>query len=170
MKVTIVAIFFFASMAFIPSDDHKIASATVKTLDGSSFNTEKISNNGKPIILSFWATWCKNSVSQYDNIAENYADWQKETGVKLVSISTDDTRTSPKVATMVKTKGWEYEFYLDINQDFKRAMNVNNCPQTFLVDGEGNVVWQQAGYSEGTEEELYALIKKLAKGEKIDKK
>ena len=170
MKTTLITMCLMIVFAFKQSDDHKIASATVKTLSGSDFKTESISNNGKPIILSFWATWCKNSVSQYDNIAENYSDWQKETGVKLVSISTDDTRTSSKVVTTVKTKGWEYEFYLDINQEFKRAMNVNNCPHTFLVDGAGNIVWQQNGYSEGTEDELYAMIKKLAKGEKLDKK
>ncbi|MDP3058288.1 MAG: redoxin domain-containing protein, partial [bacterium] len=36
----------------------KIASATVKTLDGKDFNTSLISNNGNPVILSFWALWC----------------------------------------------------------------------------------------------------------------
>ena len=170
MKTTLISICLLIAFAFKQSGDHKIASATVKTLEGSSFKTENISNAGKPIILSFWATWCKNSITQYDNIAEDYSDWQKETGVKLVSISTDDSRTSPKVVTMIKTKSWEYEFYLDINQEFKRAMTVNNCPHTFLVDGAGNIVWQQSGYSEGSEEELYSMIKTLAKGEKIEKK
>ena len=32
---------------------------TIKSLDGTSVQTSAIQNNGKPIILSFWATWCK---------------------------------------------------------------------------------------------------------------
>ncbi len=168
MKTAFIC-FLLVISAFKQSDTPKIPSVTIRTLNGLSFNTEKISNDGKPIIISFWATWCKSSINQYDNISESYAGWQKETSVKLVSISLDDSKTSAKVAMMTKTRGWEFEFYLDPNQDFKRAMNVSNCPHTFLVDGQGNIVWQQSSYLEGSEDELYELIKKVANGQKIDK-
>ena len=32
---------------------------TLKTLDGQSVQSSVIQNGGKPIIISFWATWCK---------------------------------------------------------------------------------------------------------------
>lgn len=145
----------------------KIPAATVKTMDGSSVNTSKISNNGKPIIMVFWATWCMSSVKELDAIYDYYPDWQKETGVKLVAISTDDTRSTSKVSTMVKTKGWEYEIYIDLNQDFKRTMNVNLCPHTVLIDNEGNIVWQSTSFLQGSEDELFEKVKMLARGEKI---
>ena len=102
-----------------------------------------------------------------DAIAENYSEWQKETGVKLIAISIDDARSASKVVTDVKTKGWEYEVYIDENQDFKRAMNVNNVPHTFLVDGSGKIVWSHNSYAEGDEDKLYENIQALVKGEKL---
>jgi cytochrome c biogenesis protein CcmG/thiol:disulfide interchange protein DsbE len=153
--------------AFINSDGDKIPSATLKNLDGSKINSSTFSNNGKPIIISFWATWCKPCKKELDAIAENYADWQKETGVKLIAISIDDARSTSKVVTDVKTKGWAYEVYIDENQDFKRAMNVNNVPHTFLVDGNGKIVWSHNSYAEGDEDKLYENVQAVAKGEKL---
>lgn len=154
--------------AIVTSDSDKLPSATVKTLDGSKVNTNTFTNNGKPMIISFWATWCKPCKKELDAIAENYADWQKETGVKLIAVSIDDARSSGKVVTDVKTKGWQYEVYIDENQDFKRGMNVNNVPHTFLINGKGEVVWSHNSYAEGDETILYENIKRLAKGEKLE--
>jgi len=153
--------------ATLPGDGDKIPSATVKKLDGSKVNSSTFTNGGKPIIISFWATWCKPCKKELDAIAENYEDWTKETGVKLIAISIDDPRSSAKVVTDVKTKGWKYEVYLDENQDFKRAMNVNNVPHTFLIDGEGKIVWSHNSYTEGDEDKLYENVQALAKGEKL---
>ena len=151
------------------SQDNKkgIPSAEVKKLDGTKFNTSEISNDGKPIIINFWATWCSPCKRELNNITELYDEWVEETGVKLVAISIDDARNMAKVAPYVNGKGWEYEVYIDPNGDFKRAMGVNNVPHTFLVDGNGKVVWQHNSYNEGDEYELYELVQKLAKGESV---
>lgn len=158
----------YITFIYLIQSDNKIPPVTVKTLNGSSFNTEKIENGGKPIILCFWATWCRSSIKELDDINEEYLDWQKETGVKLVAVSFDDTRSIAKVSTMVNSKSWDYEIYLDVNQEFKRAMNVNICPHTFLIDNSGNIVWQSTSHLPGKEQQLYELVKKLALGEKIN--
>lgn len=160
-------IVFFASNFIVTGDGDKIPSATIKKLDGSKINSNTFANDGKPIIISFWATWCKPCKKELDAIAEEYENWQKETGVKLIAISIDDIRSSAKVVTDVKTKGWKYEVYLDENQDFKRAMNVNNVPHTFLVNGKGEIVWSHNSYADGDEEKLYENVKKLVKGEAL---
>jgi cytochrome c biogenesis protein CcmG, thiol:disulfide interchange protein DsbE len=140
-----------------------IPSVQLKKLDGKSFNTSGIKNDGKPIIISFWATWCKPCVKELNAISESYADWQKETGVKLYAVSIDDSKSMSHVAPFVNSKGWDYEILLDPNMDFKRAMNVINVPHTFLIDGKGKIVYQHTTFADGDEKHLYEELKKVLK-------
>ncbi len=149
------------------SEGRTIPSADVKTVEGKTVNTSKFANDGKPMIISFWATWCKPCKKELDAISENFEQWQKETGVKLIAISIDDSRSSGKVGTDAKSHGWDYEVYIDENQDFKRAMNVNNVPHAFIINGKGEIVWQHNSYAEGDEDLMYEALKKVAKGEKV---
>jgi cytochrome c biogenesis protein CcmG, thiol:disulfide interchange protein DsbE len=145
-----------------------IPAINVKDIKGQTFNTGNIDNAGKPMIVSFWATWCKPCILELNTIQEQYPDLVKETGVKLIAISIDDARNSGKVAPYVQMKEWEYDVYIDENGDFKRAMNVNNVPHTFLINSKKEIVWSHNSYSPGDEEELYALVRKLAAGGSID--
>ena len=139
-------------------DTRKLPNIEVKTLKGDAFNISELDNDGKPIVISFWATWCKPCKKELNNISEVYEDWQKETGVKLIAISIDDTRSMSKVAPYINASDWEYEVYLDPNADLKRVMGVSTVPHTFLINGKGEIVWQHRGYMEGDEEELYEKI------------
>ncbi|MES2284171.1 MAG: TlpA disulfide reductase family protein [Bacteroidota bacterium] len=147
------------------TEGRALPAADLKTVEGKTVNSSKFTNDGKPIIISFWATWCKPCKKELDAISENFEEWQKETGVKLIAISIDDSRSSGKVGTDAKSHGWDYEIYIDQNQDFKRAMNVNNVPHTFIINGKGEIVWQHNSYAEGDEDHLYEALKKIAKGE-----
>lgn len=169
MKNVILSLSVLALCSFaLKFDGQKIPSVVLKKLDGTKVNSSTFTNGGKPIIIDFWATWCKPCKKELDAIAEVYEEWQEETGVKLIAISIDDARSSAKVVTDVKAKGWAYEVYIDENQDFKRAMNVNNVPHTFLVNGKGEIVWSHNSYAEGDEAKLYEALKKIAKGEKVE--
>jgi peroxiredoxin len=140
----------------------------IKDLNGKTVNTKTIiQNNGKPVIVSFFATWCKPCIKELTAFNEEYADWAEETGVKIIAISIDNARSSSSVAPFVNARGWEFDVYLDANSDFKRAMNVGNVPHTFLLDGKGKIVWQHTSYLEGDEKHTFEIIQKVAKGQPI---
>ena len=157
-------IFLSLSLSLIISIGYsQLPNINLKDVNGVTKNLSKFSNNGNPIIISFWATWCKPCKAELNTIAEEYDDWTEETGVKLIAVSIDDARSSTRVEPYINAQGWEYLVLLDPNGDLKRAINVNNVPHTFLVDGNGKIVWDHNNYSPGDEEELYEELVKISK-------
>lgn len=144
------------------SQKRTLPKVDLKTLDNNTFNTSEIDNDGKPIVISFWATWCKPCVKELTTIAEVYEDWQDETGVKIIAISIDDARNMSKVKPKVNAEMWEYEIYCDPNGDLKRAMGVGPIPHTFLLNEKKEIVWQHSGYKDGDEYELYEEIEAIS--------
>ncbi len=166
--ITVIGIVLLSLSGFAQTaEGRKIPVVEIFDMNGDKFNTSLLNNDGKPMVINFWATWCSPCKRELNNIAELYDDWVEETGVKIVAISIDDSRNMQKVRPYVDGQAWDYEVYIDVNADLKRQMGVNNVPHTFLVDGNGNIVWQHNSYSEGDEYELYELIKKLAEGKSI---
>ena len=138
-----------------------LPSVDIKTVNGKSFNTKDIQNDGKPIIICFFATWCKPCMVELKSIAEVYDDWQDETGVKIYAVSIDDTRSSAKVLPLVNANDWNYEVLLDENQDIKRILNVNDIPHTFILNGNREIIWQHTSYAPGVEKEYIQVVKRF---------
>ncbi|MCQ2276098.1 MAG: TlpA family protein disulfide reductase [Bacteroidales bacterium] len=165
LAIALIACFALSAQNAEPAKDQhlaKLPAVDIQTVDGKIFNTKDIQNDGKPIIVSLWATWCKPCIAELLAIADEYEDWVEETGVKLYAIAIDDAKTSARVAPFVNGKGWEYEVLLDVNSDFKRAMNVNDVPYMCILNGKGEIVWQHTSYAPGSENEVYEIIKGLA--------
>jgi peroxiredoxin len=118
--------------------------------------------DGTPMIISFWSTTCKPCIMELNAINNNLPDWLEEVNMKVVAVSVDDARTVSRARAMTQGQGWDdYTCLYDKNQDLKRAMNVSLTPHTFIVDGNGNIVYSHSGYTPGSEEELFEKIKAL---------
>ena len=141
----------------------ELPSVQLKDINGKRVDTAKLNNGGKPYIISFFATWCKPCLRELDAVNEVYADWQDETGVKLIAVSIDKAQDESKVKPLVNSKGYEYEVLLDHNGDFKRAMGVNMVHTVFIIDGKNNIVETRTQYTDGSEEHLIEAVRELLK-------
>lgn len=146
----------FTGMAFA-----QLPSVKLKDMNGKVIDTAKLSNDGKPFIISFFATWCKPCNRELKAIHEVYPDWQDETGVRVIAISIDEAQNAQKVKPLVDANGWEYQVLLDPNSDFRRAMGVNMIPHVFVIDGDGKVAESRSGYTEGGEQHLIEKVREL---------
>ena len=154
-------LFFFLSYNVFSQE--KLPNISVKNLNGKKVNIQDIDNEGSPIVLNFWATWCKPCKLELNTIAEDYEDWQDETGVKIIAVSIDDSRSMSKVAPYVNSVGWDYEIYLDPNRDLARSLGVSTVPHTFLLNEKKEIVWEHRGYIPGDEDKLLEKIESLLK-------
>ena len=131
----------------------------LQDIEGKQVSMASLAGHGKPVILSFFATWCKPCMRELNAISELYPDWQDETGVEIYIVSIDQGQDIHKVKPLVDGNGWEFSVLLDPNGTFKRAMNVQNIPHLFVLDGKGTIVFQQAGYTDGEETEIAKYLK-----------
>ncbi|MFV0237832.1 MAG: TlpA family protein disulfide reductase [Flavobacteriales bacterium] len=157
-KITVILFIHMSCLAFSQTE---LPSISLKNLDGENVSINSLSSDDHPIVLNFWATWCMPCIKELSTINDVYGDWQDETNVELIAISIDDSRTLKRVKPMVNGKSWEYEILLDKNQELKRAFNVITVPHTFVIY-KNKIVYNHSGYTPGTEEELYDIIKKYA--------
>lgn len=139
----------------------QMPAVTLKTIDGKTVRTDTLSNNGKPIIIDFFATWCKPCNRELKAINEVYEDWQEETGVKLIAVSVDQAQNVNKVKPLVDENAWPYEVLLDTNGELKRALGIQMIPYTLILDGEGKIVYKHNGYTDGAEQELIDKVREI---------
>lgn len=144
----------------------QLPSVKLKDINGKVIDTATLSNDGKPFIISFFATWCKPCNRELKAINEVYPDWQDETGVRVIAVSIDEAQNAQKVKPMVDAAGWEYQVLLDPNSDFRRAMGVNMIPHVFVIDGNGKIAESRSGYTEGGEQHLIEKVKELIEAAK----
>ena len=146
----------------VPVAHAQLPKVELKDLQGKSVNTSELNNEGKPFIVSFFATWCKPCNRELKAIDEVYDEWQKETGVRLIAVSIDQAQNMNKVKPFVDQNGWRYDVLLDPNSELCRAFGIQMIPYMILLDGRGNIVYKHNGYTDGAEIELYEKIKEIA--------
>ena len=138
----------------------QLPQVTLKDINGKTVRVDTLSNGDKPIIIDFFATWCKPCNRELSAISEVYDNWQEETGVRLIAVSIDQAHHINKVKPLVDQLGWPYEVLLDPNSELKQALGVQLIPYTLIVDGKGKIVYKHSGYVDGEEDELLEEVKK----------
>lgn len=155
-------LFIFALLAFaFQGLNAQLPSVQLKDLNGKIVDTATLNNDGKPFVISMFATWCKPCLRELKAINDYYADWQDETGMKLVAISIDEAQNVNRVRPLVESEGWEYEVLLDTNGDFQRSLGIQMVPYLMIIDGEGNIVETRNGYTDGSEMHIIDKIREL---------
>lgn len=139
----------------------KLPKVDIQNLKGQTVSTQSLESNDMPVVISFWATWCKPCLIEMQNISDVYDEWQEKKSFKFIAISTDDSRSSTKVKSLVSGKGWPFEFYLDPNQDLKRALNISTIPFLIIINKKGEIIYEHSGYSAGDEEIVFEKINEL---------
>ncbi len=117
---------------------------------------------GKPVLVTFWATWCgpcKLEMPWLQEFSKKYADQ----GLVTLGIATDEVPKS--VITGVITKaGVTYPTLLADDKVMDAYGGVGFVPESFYVDRQGNIMTETAGLNEDGKDELEANIKKLVAG------
>lgn len=128
-------------------------------IDGKYIELNKEIGNG-PLLLSFWATWCKpclEEMVEFNKIYEQY----KDKDFKILAISTDTEKSVAKVKPYIKSKDYKFQVLLDTNSEVARKYYAQQMPYTIMIDKNGSIVYSHLGYMKGDEKKVEDLVKEL---------
>jgi len=163
-KISLITVLFIAfSFSLFAQEGKKAPNFKLENLNGEYVELKDLLNDG-PLLISFWATWCKPCVEELGEYKKIYNDY-KDKGFNMVAISTDDEKTVAKVKPFVKSKNYNFPVLLDTNSETARKFYVQNVPYTFLLDKEGNIVYSHLGYKKGDELQVKKKVESLLSSE-----
>jgi thiol-disulfide isomerase/thioredoxin len=157
-KMKKIALLFTLAVSLSTFAQEELPTVDLTTLDGNKTTIQDAVDKEGVTIVSLWATWCVPCIKELDAISDIYDDWKDETGVSLIAVSVDDSRTVKRVKPLINGKGWEYEILLDTNNDLKRALGAASVPLTIVIK-DNKIVYRHSGYNPGAENELYEKVK-----------
>jgi cytochrome c biogenesis protein CcmG/thiol:disulfide interchange protein DsbE len=131
----------------------------LENLDGDYVSLKDELGSG-PVLISFWATWCKPCIEEMTKYKDIYEDY-KDKGFKILAVSIDDERTVAKVKPFVKSKHYPFQVLLDTNSEVARKYYAQNVPYSVLLDKTGKIVYTHLGYMKGDELKMKNKIDKL---------
>jgi len=91
---------------------------------------------GKPVVLNFWATWCRPCWDEHPVLTENaqlMGDRVQFVGV----VFQDDEK---KITDFLQQRGWAYPTLVDDRGKTAIAYGVGGVPETFFLDKNGKIV------------------------------
>ena len=157
--------YLFLALIVISSESYsqKVqTSLRLNRIDGKKIQLKKYLDSG-PILINFWATWCgpcKKEMIHLDRFSRQY----KKNDFSVLSISIDTQRSLSEVKRYVRSKKYDFEVFIDPNQQIFKKLNGNIMPTNLLIDKNGEVIWMHYGYMPGDEvvmeQEINRLLKK----------
>ena len=114
----------------------QLPQAEVTLLDSSTYTLKK----GKPIVIHFWATWCK--VCKLE--AQNIETLSKQYEVLTIAVNSGE---NDKVEAYLKERGLTFKVLNDVEGTWAKQFKVEVFPTTFIYDGTGELKFTEVGYT-----------------------
>ena len=119
---------------------------------------------GSPLLLiCFWSVNSESSINELNALNAQYAKYKKPSSFLLLAISIDEGNLINRMRPTAQQNDWAFDVYADIDGGLQKQLHFTEVPQAFIVE-KGQVVFEQSGFSPGSESYLLSKIQSLAAG------
>jgi peroxiredoxin len=124
---------------------------TLKDTNGNDYTLSK-HLDGSPVLMMFWATWCKPCKKELDSFKETIDYYADSLGVEVLLISIDTQKSMSRVKPYVESKGYKWTTLMDPDWEvLKMYGGSNKIPYTVLLDSKGSTAMKQLGEMQSTD-------------------
>lgn len=123
------------------------------SLDGNASMTMS-SFRGRPVLLTFWASWCGPCRVELPELSKLYGELVG-TGFVLLTVNVDQNPAAGR--RYLESLGLSFPVYRLHPRDTK-SLGINSLPANILLDTEGRFVQAYMGYTPSVVEEVRRLV------------
>lgn len=125
---------------FLPAQQCSIPDIDLRDVDGNLVSAEKITTSGTSTLLVFWKSSSGKCCDNLEMLQEAWDDTLSKAGLTMIAICVDCNGSWSHVKPLVNGNNWDFDTYIDVNGDLKRAMQVYDVPCTMLFDTDQHLV------------------------------
>ena len=145
--------------------EHNFPKFTLDDLGGNKVVFDSILAHGKPVVITFWATWCKPCRKELMKLHEYWESFDTSAGEHqyiVIALCEDGPRSKRQALSLAKKEGWDkFIIPYDDNHDIQKKAGVADIPETFILKPEGSVYYRHIGYNPGDEKETIEKLEEL---------
>ncbi len=143
----------------VPSGAGEALQFVLPDIDGREFSLKKEVGAG-PLVLDFWATWCKPCIKELPVLQEISTDYEKR-GVRVVTINIDGPHNQAKIRPFMHRHRLQLPVLLDKTGSVIKQFQLISVPSTVIISSAGEVVYKHSGYKPGDEKVLRSKLDEL---------
>jgi hypothetical protein len=103
-------------------------------LNGQSISATQLTEEGKATLFVFWKSSNGNCLENLEALNEAWNDEFDQNKINLVAICIDCHGYIGQIKPLVNGSAWDFNTYVDINGDFRRALCIGDEPLALLFD------------------------------------
>jgi thiol-disulfide isomerase/thioredoxin len=111
---------------------------------------------GRPLIINFWASWCRFCVVEMPLLQELYAS---DENVLVLAVNIKEQKED--VAAFIRDAGYTFPVLLDEKGEVAAAYRIRGLPTTFAVNADGVITAVRVGAFDA--QDLAALVESTMK-------
>ncbi|MDR9436000.1 MAG: TlpA disulfide reductase family protein [Thiohalophilus sp.] len=129
---------------FSPSGLQRAPDISFKNVEGESLSLQQFQQQGRPVLVTFWATSCPGCIKEMPHLIEMYHDLAPR-GLEIIGVAMAYDPPN-HVMRMREEKNIPYPIVLDIDSTIARAFGeVKLTPSHFLINPRGRIVHHKIG-------------------------
>lgn len=128
-----------------PAEEEPMLAPDFTVLDDQGQEVCLSDFTGKPIILNFWASWCRPCKSEMPEFDAAYQEYGDKIQFMMVNL-TDGNRESVETASAYITgEGYTFPVFFDTESEAAATYRATSIPLTYFVNAEGHLIAYGSG-------------------------
>jgi peroxiredoxin len=111
---------------------------------------------GSPVLLNVWATWCTSCREEMADLAALSREYAPK-GVTVLAVSVD-AGDGVRVRRFAEAEKLPFVVAHDPGGEVQKAFQAVGVPETYLISGDGRMLWVQRGGLHGAAENVRATL------------